>query len=313
MGKIAFVFSGQGAQFSGMGQSFYESIDSVRALYDAAEEIRPGTKAQSFSGTADELKQTVNTQPCLYLACIAAAEALRANGINADVCAGFSLGELAALSYSGVYSAIDGLKIVMQRAQLMDKAAHDMPEEPAMAAVMKLDAAKIEEICSGIDGVYPANYNSPAQTVISGVKSGVAAFKEASGATLIDLPVSGAFHTPYMASASEGFAQFLGTMQFTAPSIPTYADLTGREYAELIGDGDVSAKITESLAAQIQSPVRWQTAVENMIADGVDTFVECGAGKTLCNLIKKIDKSVKVFPVQDAETLAAAVAGILGE
>ena len=304
MSKIAFVFSGQGAQFSGMGKSFYDSVDAVRALYDAAEEIRPGTQAQSFSGTADELKQTINTQPCLYLASVAAMLALQENGITPDLCAGFSLGELSALTCAGVYTPIDGLKIVMKRAELMDKAAHEMPEEPAMAAVMKLDSAKIEEICASIDGVYPANYNSPAQTVISGVKSGVAAFKEASGATLIDLPVSGAFHTPYMASASEGFAGFLGELSMNAPSMPVYANLTGCVY-----DGEIRA----TLAAQIQSPVRWQTIVEAMIADGVDTFIECGAGKTLCNLIKKIDKSVKVFPVQDAETLAAAVAGVKGE
>lgn len=305
MSKIAFVFSGQGAQFSGMGKSFYDSVPAVRDLYDAAEEIRPGTCSQSFNGTAEELKQTLNTQPCLYLASVAAMLALKENGITPDVCAGFSLGELAALSCAGVYTPIDGLKIVMKRAELMDKAAHDMSEEPAMAAVMKLDPAEIEEICASIDGVYPANYNSPAQIVISGTKSGVAAFKEASGATLIDLPVSGAFHTPYMASASEGFADYLADVSLNAPEIPVYANLTGQVY-------DPSA-IRETLAAQIQSSVRWQTAVENMIASGVDTFIECGAGKTLCNLIKKIDKSVKVFPVQDTETLSAAVAGVRGE
>ncbi len=304
MSKIAFVFSGQGAQFSGMGKSFYDSTPAVRDLYDAAEEIRPGTCAQSFTGTADELKQTVNTQPCLYLASVAAMLALQENGITPDLCAGFSLGELAALSCAGVYSPIDGLKIVMKRAELMDKAAHDMPEAPAMAAVMKLDPAKIEEVCASIEGVYPANYNSPAQTVISGTKSGVAAFKEASGATLIDLPVSGAFHTPYMASASDGFAAYLADVPMNATAMPVYANLTGRVYGE---------NIRETLAAQIQSPVRWQTIVEAMIADGADTFIECGAGKTLCNLIKKIDKNVKVFPVQDAETLAAAVAGVRGE
>lgn len=304
MSKIAFVFSGQGAQFSGMGKSFCDTVPAVRELYDAAEAIRPGTQAQSFSGTADELKQTVNTQPCLYLASVAAMIALRENGITPDMTAGFSLGELSALSCAGVYSPIDGFRIVIERAKLMDKAAHDMPEEPGMAAVMKLDPAKIEEICSGIDGVYPANYNSPAQTVISGVKSGVAAFKEASGATLIDLPVSGAFHTPYMATASEGFAAFLADKTFSSPEIPVYANLTGSLYGE---------NIPEILAAQIKSPVRWQTTIENMIAEGVDTFIECGAGKTLCNLIKKIDKSVKVFNVQDAETLAAAISGVKGE
>ncbi len=304
MSKTAFVFSGQGAQFSGMGKSFYDSVPAVRDLYDAAEEIRPGTMAQSFSGTAEELKQTVNTQPCLYLASVAAMLALNENGITPDLCAGFSLGELAALTCAGVYSPIDGLKIVMKRAELMDRAAHKMAEEPAMAAVMKLDAAKIEEICASIDGVYPANYNSPAQTVISGTKSGVAAFREASGATLIDLPVSGAFHTPYMKSASEGFAAFLGDVSMNSPAIPVYANLTGRHYG---------AEIRETLAAQIQSPVRWQTIVEDMIAEGADTFIECGAGKTLANLIKKNDKSVKVFSVQDADTLAAAVAGVRGE
>ena len=305
MSKIAFVFSGQGAQFSGMGKAFCDAIPAVKALYNAAEEIRPGTCEQSFHGTAEELKQTVNTQPCLYLASVAAMLALKENGITPDVCAGFSLGELAALTCAGVYSPIDGLKIVMERASLMDRAAHAMPEEPAMAAVMKMEPAEIEKLCASIDGVYPANYNSPAQTVISGVKSGVAAFREASGATLIDLPVSGAFHTPYMASASEGFAQYLADITFNAPEIPVFANLTGCEYEP--------AAIAETLSAQIQSPVHWQKSVENMIAAGVDTFIECGAGKTLAGLIKKIDKSVKVFSVQDTETLAAAVAGVKGE
>jgi len=305
MSKIAFVFSGQGAQFSGMGRAFYDSIPAVRDLYDAAEEIRPGTRAQSFTGTAEELKQTINTQPCLYLASAAAMLALRENGITPDLCAGFSLGELAALCCAGVYSPIDGLKIVMKRAELMDKAADEMPQAPAMAAVMKLAPEKIEEICSAIDGVYPANYNAPTQTVISGIQSGVEAFREASGATLIDLPVSGAFHTPYMKSASEEFAEFLKNTALNAPALPVYANLTGKVY-------DPNA-VRETLAAQIQSPVRWQTSVEAMIAAGVDTFIECGAGKTLCNLIKKIDKSVKVFSVQDTETLASAITGVRGE
>ena len=197
MKKIAFVFAGQGAQYSGMGRSLYETSPAVKALYDSAEILRPGTMAQSFSGTEEELRQTVNTQPCLYLVDLAAALALEEAGIHADLCAGFSLGEAAALAYAGAYSYTDGFALISKRAQYMHEASRGM--DPGMAAVMKLDAEVIEKICAETEDVYPVNYNSPGQIAISGTQAGIAAFREKTaslGGRIMDIPVSGAFHSP---------------------------------------------------------------------------------------------------------------------
>ena len=159
-----------------MGQSLCENFDSVNHLYAAADALRPGTSEQSFRGTADELKQTVNTQPCVFLADLAAALALNERGISADLCAGFSLGELAALAYSGVFAHNDAFRAVCERARCMEKASCVMDGEPAMAAVMKITAEEVEALCVGLEGVYPVNYNSPGQTAISGTKAGIEAF-----------------------------------------------------------------------------------------------------------------------------------------
>lgn len=302
MKKIAFVFAGQGAQYSGMGQSLYEVSPAVKALYDTAESLRPGTMAQSFSGTAEELRQTVNTQPCLYLVDLAAALALEEKGIHADMTAGFSLGEVAALAYAGAYSHADGFALVTKRGQFMAEASQGM--EPGMAAVMKMEPDAIEALCKTIPDVYPVNYNSPGQIAISGTKTAIEQFKaQATGARLMDIPVSGAFHSPFMASASAKLADTLSTMSLTAPKIPVYANLTASPYGENVAD---------TLAAQVQNPVQWQKSVENMIAAGAEVFIECGAGKTLAGLIKRIDKTVAVYSVQDADSLNAVCAEVLG-
>ena len=311
MGKIAFVFSGQGAQYPGMGESLCACSPAARALYDMAEAARPGISALSFRGTAEELKQTVNTQPALYLTDLGAALALREAGIVPDAVGGFSLGELPALAFAGAYSPETGFSLVLKRAAYMAEASDNMPDTPAMAAVMRLAPADIEELCAGIDNVWPANYNAPEQTVISGTASGVAAFKALCAerdiaARLVDLPVSGAFHTPFMTPASEKFAPELEAVSFAALGIPAYANLTGGLYPE------DPAEYAGILAAQIKNPVRWVDEVRAMIADGVDTFVECGPGKTLCGLIKKIDKTVTALQVENEETLRAAVEAIRG-
>ncbi len=312
MGKIAFVFAGQGAQYSGMGKSLYESSEAVQKLYDMAEEIRPGTKAQSFEGSADELRQTVNTQPCLYLVDLAAALALEENGIRADMTAGFSLGEIAALAHAGTYSHENGFRIVIERAKAMHSASAEMKDEPGMAAVMKMPVETIEEICASIPDVYPVNYNSSAQTAISGTKTAIAEFKaksEGIPCSIIDIPVSGAFHSPFMAGAADVFGKTLEEYEFSAPTVPVYANLNAKPY----GDGESDSPtnyVRRNLAAQMQNPVRWMQTIEEMIRDGADTFIECGAGKTLAGLIKRIDKTVKVFSVQDKETLDAALSAL---
>lgn len=302
MGKIAFVFSGQGAQYSGMGSSLYNASSKAKALYDSAEAIRPGTMAQSFEGTDEELKLTENTQPCLYLVDLSAALALNEEGIYADGVAGFSLGEVAALAYAGAYSHEDGFRIVSKRGQLMAKAAEGA--DTAMCAVLKMAPADVEEAVKEFDKLYAVNFNSPAQTVVSGLKSSIDAFCEKAkslGGRCIPLAVSAAFHSPFMDEASEGFSEELKNYNIGSPEIPVYANYDAKPYA-------VSA--AEMLPKQIVSPVRWTDTIQNMIADGYTEFIEVGAGKTLCGLIKKISSEVNVYSVEDADTLKATVEAV---
>lgn len=302
MGKTAIVFSGQGAQYSGMGKSLYETSPAAKKLYDLAETLRPGTLRQSFEGTSEELSKTANTQPCLYLVDICAALALREMGICADAVAGFSLGELAALAYSGAFTPEEGFEIVMKRSELMQKASEE--NDTAMAAVLKLDSAAVEEMCSEIEDAYPVNYNSPVQTVVAGTKSAIAELHtkvKERGARAVDLAVSAAFHSPFMDGAAAEFADFLSGKRLGAPNIPLYANSTSLPYGS-----DTFA----ALSVQMNSPVRWCSTIQNMIADGFTTFIEAGAGKTLCGLIKKISSDVDIYSVEDAETLRATVEAV---
>lgn len=302
MGKIAIVFSGQGAQYSGMGKSLYECSDAARRLYDFAESVRPGTMQQSFSGTAEELKETKNTQPCLYLVDLCAALALREEGIEADVVAGFSLGEIAALAYAGVYSPEEGFKTVVERGVLMQNAAEAC--DTAMAAALKLESSKIESICAEIDNIYPVNYNSPLQTVVAGEKASIEEFKlkiREHGGRAVDLPVNAAFHSPYMNGAAAKFKEYLSGLSLNKPNIPVYANYSANPYED---------DVLETLSLQMKSPVRWNDTVINMINSGVTDFIEAGAGKTLCGLIKKISSDVRVYSVEDEETLVNTVRAV---
>ena len=299
MGKIAFVFSGQGGQYPGMGKSLYDMGGVAKKLYDSVEAIRPGTVEQSFSGSEEDLKKTENTQPCLYLVDLSAALSLNEKGIFADGVAGFSLGEIAALAYAGSYSYEDGFKIVTERGMLMGEAAGEF--DTAMTAVLKLDSKTISDAASEFPQLYAVNFNGPAQTVVSGLASSMEPFSERIkelGGRVVPLAVSAAFHSPFMSDAAEGLAKALESFELKCPEIPVYANCTAKPYEQ-----DVAGMLEK----QIKSPVRWQETIENMIADGFTDFIEVGAGKTLCGLIKKISKEVRVYSVETAESLEETV------
>ena len=297
MGKIALVFSGQGAQYVGMGKELCENSSAAKAVFDTADSIRPETSKQCFDSTIEELSVTVNTQPCVFTADLAAARAVAEKGIKPDCAAGFSLGEIAAVAFGGMLSDEEAFRLVCRRGELMDKAAKQNPG--AMLAVMKLSADKIEEICSQFDNTYPVNYNSPAQTVVAtseeNAESLAQAFADAKGRAK-RLAVSGAFHSPFMSQAADGLLEYMQDIEFNKPEIPVYSNHTAKPY-----EGDYKAL----LKAQIENPVRWQTIVENMIESGVDTFIEVGVGKTLTGLIKRINGDVKAIKVENLADLEA--------
>jgi len=301
-GKTVFVFSGQGAQYTGMGQELYEKSPAARAVFDMAESIRPGTIQQCFSGSDEELARTENTQPCVFCVDLAAAAALKEAGVSADMLAGFSLGELAALAFSGAVTYTDAFKLVCIRAELMQKASDAIVT--GMAAVLKLDDSKVIELCGEFGNIYPVNFNCDGQVVVAGIKDELEPFMlrvKESGGRAMPLKVAGGFHSPFMASASSGFAEALENFDIGQPMLPLYSNYTAKPY-------DGPAK--ELLTKQICNPVLWRVAVENMILDGAGTFVEVGPGKTLCGLISRISDKARVFNVEDSGSLDKAVQGV---
>ena len=276
MGKVAFVFSGQGAQHVGMGQDFYENVPAVKALYEAADQLRAGTIDQCFTGDGTALKQTENTQPCLYLADIAAAIALRENGITPDAVAGFSLGEIPALAFAGAYTPEDGFRIAVKRGACM--AAASDPEIAGMAAIVRIPSEQAEEMAAKYDKV-----------------AALTADLKAVKGRAVPLAVSGAFHSPYMTPAVAPFAEALADFEVKLPEIPVYSNYTSQPYA-----GDPK----ELMCKQINNPVKWTQLIRNMAAEGFDTFIECGAGNTLQKLVSQIRPDAKCYCVENAEGLA---------
>ncbi|MGN1097681.1 MAG: ACP S-malonyltransferase [Clostridia bacterium] len=305
MGKIAFVFSGQGSQYTGMGKELCEISPAAKTVFEGADAVRPGTSAMCFEGSKEELSQTVNTQPCMYCVDLAAAEALREGGVTPHCVAGFSLGEIPAVVFSGMLDNADGFRLVTLRGEYMNDAA--LKEGGGMAACVKLKNQVVEEIAAKYNKIYPVNYNCPGQLVVAGAKEELPAFSadiKAAGGRAIPLAVSGAFHSPFMAEAAQRLYADMEKMDFKAPEIEIYSNYTAKPY---------EGSPAELLREQIQNPVQWQNIVEAMIESGVDTFVEVGPGKTLSGLIAKINPDVKVLNVENKETLQAALAELKGE
>lgn len=302
MDKIVFMFSGQGAQYGGMGKALYTSSPAARAVFDMADRIRPGTSAQCFDGTPEELTVTENTQPCIYCVDLAAAAALGEAGIKADMLAGFSLGEIAALAYSGAVTYEDGFKLVCRRAKHMQNASNEAAA--SMAAVLKLPDDEVVALTEEFENVYAVNFNCPGQVVVSGAPDALEAFKirvRDAGGKVMPLKVGGGFHSPFMAPASDAFMKDLDAFTIKPPSVPLYSNVTAKPYED---------DYRYLLAQQIKSPVQWQRTVVNMIAGGAGTFIEVGPGKVLSGLVSRISDKVRVFNVEDEASLLNTVSEV---
>lgn len=293
--KKAFVFPGQGAQFSGMGKDMYEQSALAKELFEKANEIL-GFRITDimFEGSDEDLRQTKVTQPAVFLHSVILAKTY-AEKFEPSMVAGHSLGEFSALVAAGALSFEDGLVLVSKRAMAMQKACELQPS--TMAAIIGLSDEKVEEICASIDGVVvPANYNCPGQLVISGSMEAIDAacdkLKEAGAKRALKLSVGGAFHSPLMQPAQEELAAAIEQAQFMTPICPVYQNVSTQ------GETD-PAVIKANLVKQLTSPVKWTQSVQNMIADGVEQFVEVGPGSVLQGLVKKIQRDMPATSIQE--------------
>jgi [acyl-carrier-protein] S-malonyltransferase len=286
----AYVFPGQGAQFPGMGKDLYDNSEKAKTLFESANHLLGFeiTKIM-FEGTADELKQTKVTQPAIFLHSVIMA--LISDDFKPEMVAGHSLGEFSALVANKTLKFEDGLKLVSARATAMQKACEANPS--TMAAILGLEDEKVEELCSGItdEVVVPANYNCPGQLVISGSLKGIEIAiekaKEMGAKRALPLPVGGAFHSPLMEPARVELEEAINSTEFSNPTCPIYQNAT----ASASSDIEV---IKKNLNVQLTAPVKWTQSVQSMIADGATDFIECGPGKVLQGLVKKIDGSENV-------------------
>lgn len=279
----AYVFPGQGSQFTGMAKDIYESNRNAKVLLDQANDIL-GFRITDimFSGTADELKQTKVTQPAIFIHSVALA--LSNDTFKPDMVAGHSLGEFSALVANKTLAYADALNLVYKRALAMQRACEINPS--TMAAILGLDDKVVEDVCASIDEVVvAANYNCPGQLVISGSNKGIEIacekLKEAGAKRALPLPVGGAFHSPLMEPAREELAAAIESTKFSQPVCPVYQNVNA------LPSTDVNT-IKANLIAQLTAPVRWTQSVQNMVKDGAKTFIECGPGKVLQGLVKKI-------------------------
>jgi len=304
MGKLAFVFAGQGAQTIGMGQDLYEKYNIAKEIFDMSGDIQN----LCFEGPKEELDITINTQPAVFLMDMVCAKILNEKGINAEGFAGFSLGEVPAACFAGLMSMEQAFSFVNKRAQVMQSCSEK--NKGCMFAVLKLTAIQVEEICKKIPGAYPVNYNSPEQTVVACAENVSNKLEEAvieAKGKPIKLAASGAFHSPFMNDASEKAAEYLKKESFKETNIPLYSNYTAKPYAKSMLSPD------EQMAKQINHPVLWQKTITNMTNDGFDTFVEVGPGKTLSGLIKKIAPDKHIYNVSDIISLDKTVEELIGK
>lgn len=298
MSKIAFIFPGQGAQTCGMGKDFYEHTETGRKVFDKATKLLGFSVPELCFEPNDRLDITEYTQAAMVTASIAMMKVLEENGVKPDVAAGLSLGEYCALAAAGVMSEEDAITTVRQRGIFMQE---EVPAgEGAMAAILALDAAVIEEVTADMDGVWIANYNCPGQIVISGRLEAVAQaaeqLKAAGARRVLPLNVSGPFHSALLKEAGEKLGKFLENVTVSDPVIPYAANVT----AEYVTRAE---EVRPLLERQVYSSVKWQQSVERMIADGVDRFVEIGPGKTLTGFVKKISRDVKAVNIERLDDL----------
>jgi [acyl-carrier-protein] S-malonyltransferase len=286
----AFIFPGQGAQFVGMGKEFYENNATAKSLFNTADEILGFKITQiMFNGTADELKQTKVTQPAVFIHSVVTA--LAQDAVQSEMVAGHSLGEFSALVANKTLSFEDGLKLVYKRAMAMQKACEINPS--TMAAILGLEDHIVEEVCATITDeiVVAANYNCPGQLVISGSMKGIEIacekLKAAGAKRALPLQVGGAFHSPLMEPAREELAAAISSTQFSNPVCPVYQNVNA------LPSTDISI-IKKNLIDQLTAPVRWTQLVQKMVQDGGTTFIECGPGKVLQGLVKKIAPQTEV-------------------
>jgi [acyl-carrier-protein] S-malonyltransferase len=289
----AYIFPGQGSQFPGMGKDLYNNSSKAKEMFEKANQLLGFdiTKIM-FEGTEDELKQTKVTQPAIFLHSVILAKI--ANDFNPNMVAGHSLGEFSALVANGTLSFEDGLMLVYKRALAMQKACEINPS--TMAAILGLDDLKVEEVCKSIteEIVVPANYNCPGQLVISGTMKGIEIacikMKEAGAKRALPLPVGGAFHSPLMEPARIELEAAIKATEFSKPLCPIYQNVNGLPSVE-VND------IKNNLISQLTAPVKWTQSVQNMVTDGATTFVECGPGKVLQGLVKKISSGAEALSV----------------
>lgn len=299
--KIAFLYAGQGSQYPGMGKDLCDNFDFIKEMYDKAEEIKPGIKNICFESTKEELGLTVNTQPALFLTDMACARALINKGIKPDVLAGFSLGEIPAICQAGILDDQEAFSLVKARGELMNEAASK--NKGGMVAVLKESRENVEALCKEY-GVYPVNYNSPGQIVVSGAEDKIEVFKDVlkeKGIRGIPVAVSGPFHTPYMQEAGDGLSKVLDNMDVKAPSTQVYSNYTATNYPE------GKAEIVGNLSKQVCNPVMWEDILVDMKNNGVEIFIECGPGQVLSGLVKRTLTDVTYCNVSDVASLEETV------